>query len=167
MGRDLKAYAQKQLEFIYKNPDHKETQAKLCGHEPNFALINENIFGLEYLAARLAVACRAWEAACEENSITEESSRKAFLRAVMESFKSEKFLNVATAFSDYHLTVNAETGPVIPVIENFFKRLKVELAPGEGAGRKLTGAFEMMFYQSEGFRTDFENRFFEYLNSPQ
>lgn len=163
MAKDFKLYAGSQLKQIYQNADHKDVHSKLCGHEPNFALINENLFGLEYLAARLAVACRAWEAACDENGITDDESKKAFLRAVMDSFKSSKFLNIATAFSEYHLTINAETGPVVPIVEHFFTRLKIIVSPpsAEG-GQVISDAFQMMFFLSESFRTDFENQFFEF-----
>ena len=163
-SKKIQEFSQKQLDLIYADPGYKELLAQLCGIDPNFALVNESVFGMEFVAMRLAVGCRAWERACDENLLKEEIYRKMFLRTVMESFKTPKVLNIATAFGDYLFTLDAEeTGPIIPIVQQMFKRLKIDETLGDGKATQINHAFEVLVLVCEGHRTYFESQFMEFL----
>ena len=165
--KELEVYGVRKLAEVYAGLDHEQVHAALCADDPNFALIEGPQFALEYAGGRLAMACRAWEAACLENGVKDEGSVKIFLRAVMNSFKTPEHVAAADAFSSYLHCGDEDQGAAAAVTEKMFQRIKVDaiLSTAEGSQRAASAAFERLMLLSESFRTEFENDFFEFIHS--
>ena len=164
-AKDLNAYAAKALAAVYETQDYARMHKLLSDKEPRLKPISADIFGMEYLAARLALACRAWEENCGENGVKGEEDKKALLRHIMNSFQSPKFLNLATAFSNYLHCPRVEEMPAIAVSEHLFKRLGIPGTVRKISGEEVSDGFKSMVAESESFRSSFENDFFEFVNS--
>ncbi len=163
--KDLKSYAAQVLSMIYEHNDHERVQELLKNRDRKFMAISGDLFGMEYLSARLAMACRVWERCCDENKIKEEESRKALLKCVMQTFQSSKFLRIAEVFSQYLHAPHVEENPSLAVAEVFFKRLAANPVAQKVSGPAVADAFQMFMAVSESFRTSFENEFFEYIHT--
>ncbi len=167
MPRDLKVYAAQVLSMIYEHNDHERVHELLKARDRKFLAISSDTFGLEYLAARLALACKVWERCCDENRVEDEESRKALLRAIMKTFESSRFLSIATVFSNYLHAPDVPEGenPSLSVCETLFKRMAANPVARKISGAAVADAFQMLMAISESFRTSFENDFFEFLHA--
>lgn len=164
-SKDFKTYASQVLAMIYEHNDHERIFELLKSKEPKFARVSADTFGMEYLAGRIALACRVWEAACVENGRKSEEDQKALLRRVMQTFESSKFLKLAETFSHYLLLPEIENQPVITVCENLFKRLSINPEAVKSTGPEASPAFQTIVAVSDSFRTSLENQIFEFIHS--
>ena len=162
--KDYEAYAIRLLPGLYDNSEFPQIHKTLRNAEYRFMKIPEEDFGLEFLTFKLALACRSWERACDENRVEAESDQKALLKVIMNSFQSPKFLKIATAFSDYLHSENAETQPWIAMPTHFFKRLKIDPLEKKEGKDGISEGFQMLVEFADGFRSEFENAFFEFVH---
>lgn len=162
-SKDYKTYAAQVLALIYEHNDHERIYDLLKVRDPKIAQAGGETFGMEYLAGRLALACRVWESACVENGQTSEDTQKALLRRIMQTFESEKFLKLAELFSEYLHAPEIETQPTISVAETLFRRLGASTQAQKSTGPEPSPAFETLVGVSESFRTSLENQFFEFV----
>ncbi len=165
MPKDFKQYASQVLAHIYEHNDYERIHELLKHRDRKFEGITADAFGLEYLAGRLALACKLWERSCDENRIEPEDDRKAFLRKVMSGFESPKYLSLATVFSEYLHDPAMETDPVLAVIEKIFRRLAVTPTVGKVSGPAVADTFQMLMAVSDSFKNSFENEFFEFAQT--
>lgn len=162
-SKDYKTYASQVLALIYEHNDHERIYELLKVRDPKIAEAGPETFGMEYLAGRLALACRVWESACLENKLTSEDIQKALMRRIMQTFESDKFLKLATLFSEYLHAPEIETQPTVSVAETLFKRVGAGTTVKKSAGPEASPAFETLVAVSESFRTSLENQFFEFI----
>lgn len=162
-AKDYKTYASQVLAMIYEHNDHERIYDLLRVRDPKIAAAGPETFGMEYLAGRLALACRVWENACIENGQTSEDTQKALLRRIMQTFDSDKFLKLAQLFSEYLHAPEIETQPTVAVTETLFKRLGAATTANKSTGPEASPAFETLVGVSESFRTSLENQFFEFV----
>lgn len=163
-SKDYKTYASQVLALIYEHNDHERIYDLLKVREPKIAQAGAETFGMEYLAGRLALACRVWEMACIENGQTSEDTQKALLRRIMQTFESDKFLKLATLFSEYLHAPEIEEQPTVAVAETLFKRMDLNTTVTKSTGPEASVAFETLIAVSESFRTSLENQFFEFTH---
>lgn len=162
-SKDYKVYASQVLALIYEHNDHERIFDLLKVRDPKIAQAGAETFGMEYLAGRLALACRVWETACVENGQTSEETQKALLRRIMQTFESDKFLKLAELFSEYLHAPEIETQPTIAVSQTLFSRLGAVTKVNKTSGPEASPAFETLVGVSESFRTSLENQFFEFV----
>ena len=163
MTKDFKSYASQVLALIYEHNDHERIYDLLKVRDPKIATAGGEAFGMEYLAGRLALACRVWEAACVENGLTSEETQKALLRRIMQTFESDKFLKLAELFSEYLHAPEIEDQPSVSVAETLFKHLSANPTVNKSTGAAASPAFETLVAVSESFRASLENQFFEFI----
>ena len=165
MTQKYEAYVAKKLASIYETNDFQNILGILKKADKQFSKIREDLFGMEYLASRLALACRVWEHCCEENGVQEEIYEKMLLRKIMNSFQSPKYVDLASSFSDYLYHDPGKPNPVISIADRFYQRLDLKSTVGEGKAQKVTESFQTLVALSDSFRTSFENDFFEFANA--
>ena len=163
--KDYEAYAIRLLPKFYETSDYPHVFRALREKDPTFRKVSDDTFGFEFLSLKLALACRIWDKACEENEVKDEAEKKALLRVIMNSFQSPKFVKIAEAFSDYLHSENADAKPWIALPAHFFKRLKVSGVDKKKWKEDISEAFQFLVGLSEGFKNSFENQFFEFANS--
>lgn len=164
MAKDFKNYASQVLAHIYEHNDFERIHTLLRQRDRKFEGVSPDVFGTEYLAGRLALACKLWERACDENRINSEETRKALLRRVMQGFESQKFLPLAAAFSEYFQEPAVEENPLLGTVEKLFNRLSINSRTNRSSGPAPAETFETMMAVSESFKTSFENDFFEFVH---
>lgn len=167
----LQTYARQELARIYGETEHQDLYVMFKAKEKNmFSRVSQDQFGMEYLTAKLAMACLVWEYACLESALNEDSFRKVLFRQVMDGFRSPKMMPLATAFSDYYFTCEKEPSesPGILLVMRFMGRLNLQDA-GAAAPRNpdapVPFVFQTLLETLEGFRSSFENQCLEsFLN---
>ncbi|MBU3758900.1 MAG: hypothetical protein FGM27_03100 [Candidatus Omnitrophica bacterium] len=158
----LKTLARQELARIYGEEEHRDLLVMLRARGKDlWAGIGDDQFAAEYLTAKLALACLAWEYACRESGYTEEGYAKMFFRQIMEGFKSPKMAALAAAFSDYYFV--CEKGSEEPAGLLLTARLSVRLnLKHSGVRREAPEApdlagLQVLLETLEGFRVSFEN----------
>lgn len=166
MTKDLKVYAAQQLAAIYEVNDYERVLQALKTADLHFADILPSLFGQEFLSARLALAAHAWSQSCKDTGIKEKGAENYFFKAVMQSFQSPKFVDIAGGFSEYLHAPASEERPVLALSAMMMKRLGLASSLQENGKPVLTPGFQMLVGIAESFKSDFENRFFESLFDP-
>lgn len=160
---NFKGFGRQVLGGIYEPGEHERIYTYLLAKDGMFNRIPKDKFGLEYLAARLALSCRLWLEACAENKVTDPEIEKLFLKLVMDSFQSPKFTEIATTFSDYLYAPGMEdphTQVSILAATHFFRRLTPsapDIPPTKGMGAFI----EVL----EAYKDRFQNDFFDFVNT--
>ncbi len=163
---NLNSYAAQALVDVYNLNDFEMIYKHLCGQSAAFSSVSAEAFSFEYLASRLAMASLSWIAACKENNITDDAEQKIFLKLIMNSFASPKFVNIASVFSEYLYSRDEDNKtPSIAVAHLLFKRLGKESMERTGGVAKMNNGFQVLVEIFEGFRSSFENDFFEFINA--
>lgn len=165
MAKDFKNYASQVLAQIYEHNDYERIHDLLKHRDRKFEGITNEAFGTEYLAGRLALACRLWELCCIENRVESEENQKALMRTVMKGFDDPKYLNLATVFSEYLHDPAMDEDPVLAVVEKLFKRLAAKPTVAKVSGPAVADTFQMMMAVSDSFKNAFENDFFEFAQT--
>ena len=165
--QDFHAFAAQWLSSIYHSDDHERIFAHLKEIDPLFSSVPAEQFAMEYLAARLGLAAQVWESLCMENRLPQEAVQKSFLKSVMTTFTAPKFVNLASAFSEYlwHRPGQNQSVP-IALSELIFRRIGAQNAPQNPNARSLAASFQTMVEILESLRTSFENDFFEFIHKP-
>lgn len=162
---DLKTYAAQELAVIYEVNDYERVLQVLKGVDLNFADILPASFGMEFLMGRLALAAHGWSRSCKENAVKEKGAENYFFKAVMQSFQSPKFVDIASGFSEYLHAPMAEEKPVLSIAAMMMKRLGLASSLLNNEKPVLTPGFRAVVEIAESFKSDFENRFFEHVFS--
>lgn len=165
MSKDYKAYAAKQLAGIYEVNDYERVLQALKEADIHFADVVPATFGLEFLAARLALAAHGWSRACKENHVEEKGAENYFFKAVMQSFQTSKFVDIAGAFSEYLHAPAVEEKPVLSISAMMMKRLGLAGSLLKGQEPVLTTGFRLLVETAESFKSGFENEFFDFAFS--
>ncbi len=162
---DYSAYASKVLAGIYQDTDYERLLESLRQVDPHFLDISPEKFGMEFLAVRLALACHAWSKMCQEADLIETGIENAFMKTVMQSFQSPKFLEIAKAYSEYLHSPQANSRPVLSITANWMKRLGLAGTMEKDEKPVLTPGFQALMEISEAFKNQCENDFFEFSHS--
>ncbi len=165
MAKDFKVYAAQQLAKIYEVNDYERVLQALKEADLHFADILPAHFGMEFLSVRLALAAHAWSRSCKENHVKEAGTENYFFKAVMQSFQSEKFIDIAAGFSEYLHAPLAEEKPVLAVSGIMMKRLGLASSMLKKETPVLTPGFKLLIEIAESFKSGFENDFFEFTFS--
>lgn len=167
----LQAYARQELARIYGENEHQDLYVMFKAKEKSmFSRISQDQFGMEYLTAKLAMACLVWDYACQESALNQDSFRKVLFRQVMEGFRSPKMMPLATAFSDYYFTCEKEPSepPGVLLVMRLMGRLNLQetsSAPPKNPDAAVPFTFQTLLETLEGFRSSFENQCLEaFLN---
>lgn len=163
---ELKNFAARKLAAIYETSDYARIHIHLGSVESSFRSVSADKFGLEYLAACLALASISWGKCCRENDLAGKENENIFFKMLMDSFAAPKFINVASAFSVYLHSPEASEKSVLAVAGTFFQRLELKrLIESESGVGRMHEAFRLLVEAWEGFRSSFENDFFEFIHS--
>jgi hypothetical protein len=168
---DSRARAVKLLAEIRDLRDETAVYERLSSSEPHFRTVDLKNFRGEFCALRLAFACSLWSDLCEENMLGETAVRKAFLRAVTQSFESPQMLGPAETFSMYlHAADDAGTGSESPTVlalsGRFFQRLGLSgPLQRDCKAAKINPAFSDLVMYLEGFKSQFAGRFNEVVTA--
>jgi hypothetical protein len=163
----LDAYAAKILPGLFEVEDFSRIYQSLQEADARFKDVTPDTFGVEFLCLRLAMACKSWEKACGENGMKDEAVKKILLKRIMNSFQSPKFLKMATAFSGYLYSENAEAHPEIGLPEQLFKNLNMETRKQSSGKEEPADAFQLIVGVCSSMRNSFENEFFESIHRPE
>lgn len=159
---ELTVFARRELARIYGEDEHRDLYVMLRAREKElFARVSEDQFSLEYLTAKLAMACLVWEYACQENALQTEGFRKLFFRQIMDGFRNPKMALFAAAFSDYYFVCGNEPTepPGVLLAARLSSRLSLS-SPGKGQPSEEASvpfSLQILLETLEGFRTSFEN----------
>jgi hypothetical protein len=126
--------------------------------------IDPSKFENEWVCARLAIGCISWEQACLENKISDESARKAFLRSVMELFKSEESRPAAESFSEYlHSNDQGDSGlEILAMATCFFKRLNWPVSMERAtSATEISESFRSLVFALEAAKSEMHKHFEE------
>ncbi len=162
----LQLFAKQELARIYGETEHQDLFLMLSAKEKQgFSRITADAFGMEYLTAKLAMACLVWEHECAEAGILEEAHAKVLFRQIMDGFRSPKMMGLATAFSDYYYACGTEQDDPPAVL--LAKRLLGRLGLQQGLLHQDMGSvpfvFQILLETLEGFRAAFENQCLEFF----
>ncbi|MCM8775509.1 MAG: hypothetical protein NC930_04065 [Candidatus Omnitrophica bacterium] len=70
--------AKRVLSFIYELRDHERVHLYLAPWDEKIKAVSPEVFGIEYLASRLALACVLWENYCKDHGIKKNPSENCF-----------------------------------------------------------------------------------------
>lgn len=160
----LQEYAQKVLSSILAEREYGPLLERLQSEEKKLLTVSRDRFSMEYLPAKLAVACLLWETQCRENGL--EGNEKMLFQFVMQLFKSPKMVSMASSFSDYLYASDSEQGhsPMPALVVRLFERLGLQgLLRGKKQGPALSAPFKILVETLEGFRSSLENDFLEFV----
>lgn len=164
---DLKSFARGILARIYEEEDFRNIDARLRANLKSFQSVPKEKFAAEFLAAKLALACRVWEDCCREEALSGEETQKMLLKTVMQCFHSSETVPMAEAFSEYLCATDLEREvKYFPaLIGRLFTRLGLE-RPKDSEGERAVAAGElgMLAALFEGLRTSLANDFFDVLS---
>ena len=164
MEKDFKAFAAQKLAEIYGLNDYERVLRALKEADLAFADVVPVRFGMEFLAARLALAAHGWSRACKENQVKDPGAENLFFKAVMQSFQSQKFVEVAASFSEYLHAPGAAEKPILSLSALMMQRLGITDAIVKDKGIVLPPGFKLLIEVSEAFKSAFENDFFEFTD---
>ncbi len=164
---DLISFARGFLARVYEEQDFKNVDDRLRANLKSFQSVPKEKFAAEFLAAKLALACRVWEECCREEGLQEEETQKIFLKIVMQCFHSSETVTIAEAFSEYLYATDLEgEAKFFPaLIGRLFTRLGLERPKDSDAEKvSMVGELGMLAALFEGMKTFFGNEFFEVLS---
>lgn len=161
--QEFKTYAAEVLAGIYGMNDYERVLDSLKECDDTFFDVPSQNFGLEYLAARLSLASHAWVRGCQENYVENRAVENIFFKTVMNSFQSEKFVQVAKAYSEYLHAPEVEKHASLAVGLMLMKRLGIGQKLMKDGKPVLLDSFQMLVSAAESFKEDIENKFFDFV----
>ena len=164
--KDYQKFAAEKLAALYELQDYERVLAALYEVDPSFKAVAPAKFGMEFLGLRLAVACHAWARGCRDNHVKDSGVENLFLKTVMQSFQSPKFVDIAAVFSEYlHAPKSVSEQPLLPVAGLMMRRLGLGERMGSVQEPVLTPAFKILVEIAESLKSAFENEFFDFCFS--
>jgi hypothetical protein len=141
---------------IYED-DFQRIYAHLCEVDAEFK-VPPILFAAEYLALRLALGVQAWTRSIQEMGIKDESTLKIFLKAVLASFQSPQFVNLASAFGEYVAGEEAEEQITVAMAGRFLMRTHIFKEKEDVVSHSKL--FQSLIEILESYRMECENEFF-------
>lgn len=161
---EFKKYASQALAKIYAMNDYERVLDTLRdAGDDTFKDVAPAGFGLEYLSARLALASHAWIKGCQENYVENRAVENIFFKTVMNSFQSDKFVEIAKAYSEYLHAPEVEKHASLAVSLLLMKRLGIGQKLIKDGKPVLLDSFQLVVSTAESFKEDIENDFFDFV----